>query len=49
MDCKATELLTKQSELGNLTWDETYPKIIEAAESLGVSRRGKYIDKESWW
>jgi len=50
MDSKATELLTEQRELGNLTWEETYQKIIEAAKkSLGVWRREKYIEKKSWW
>lgn len=50
LDCKITEMLTEQSEVRDWKWNETYPKIIEAAkETLGVSKGGRYIEKESWW
>ncbi|XP_046841927.1 uncharacterized protein LOC124436045 [Xenia sp. Carnegie-2017] len=43
-------MLMEQSIVGEWKWNETYPNILEAAkETLGVSRGGKYIEKESWW
>ena len=41
---------TEQKEVSELTWMNTYPIMIEAArKTLGESKGGKYIEKESWW
>jgi hypothetical protein len=50
LERKTAEILVEQGEVGDLTWKETYPKIIKAAKDiLGESKAGKYLEKESWW
>ena len=33
LDCKVTEMLAQQSEVRDLTWNETYPKITKQQRS----------------
>jgi exonuclease III len=44
------ELVEQTAREDELTWENTYPKVIKMArEELGESRGGKYLEKESWF
>ena len=47
---KLAEFMVSEDEEEILTWDNTYPKIIETAkEVLGENKLGTYLEKKYWW
>ena len=47
---KLKETIAGMIDKDDANWENTYPNIVELAkEELGVSKPGKYLEKESWW